>query len=132
MTFFFSNEATRRNIAFNLDVSESPRMVIGDAKKIRTVVSNLTANAGMQFYDLALPIFAHNMSVKYTEKGSVTVSCQKFQEPRGLRNSREVAVEIVVADTGCGIEPSELESIFREFEQVESSLRTNASGPGLG
>ncbi|KLO05580.1 hypothetical protein SCHPADRAFT_946794 [Schizopora paradoxa] len=111
----YRNEATRRNIAFNLDVSESPRMVIGDAKKIRTVVSNLTANA-----------------VKYTEKGSVTVSCQKFQEPRGLRNSREVAVEIVVADTGCGIEPSELESIFREFEQVESSLRTNASGPGLG
>lgn len=109
-------------------------MVIGDAKKIRTVVSNLTANAGEVFYPsyyfllLTWLVFA----VKYTEKGSVTISCQKFQEPRGLRNSKEVAVEIVVADTGCGIEPAELESIFREFEQVESSLRTSATGPGLG
>lgn len=40
------NEALRRKLEFNLDLSESPRMVLGDAKKIRTLVANLTANAG--------------------------------------------------------------------------------------
>ena len=40
------NEAIRRNLQFNLDLEKSPKNVIGDAKKIRTVVSNLTANAG--------------------------------------------------------------------------------------
>ena len=40
-------EALRRNIDFKVDTANSPRLVIGDAKKIRTVVANLTANAGM-------------------------------------------------------------------------------------
>ena len=43
------NEAKRRNIDFDLDLSGSPHVVIGDAKKIRTVVANLTANAGKCF-----------------------------------------------------------------------------------
>ena len=70
--------------------------------------------------------------MKYTDQGSVTISCHRFQEPRGLRNQREVAVEIIVADTGCGIEAGKLESIFREFEQVESERRPMSSSAGLG
>ena len=42
----FRNEASRRNVQFDLNVADCPRMVIGDAKKIRTLVANLTANAG--------------------------------------------------------------------------------------
>lgn len=70
--------------------------------------------------------------VKFTTEGSITVSCHRFKEPRGLRNSSEVAVEIVVGDTGCGIESSKLEMIFREFEQVESTIPRPGSTPGLG
>ena len=40
------NEASRRNVQFDLNVADCSRMVIGDAKKIRTLVANLTANAG--------------------------------------------------------------------------------------
>ena len=40
------NEAARRSVEFDLDLSGSPKMVVGDSKKIRTVVANLTANAG--------------------------------------------------------------------------------------
>jgi signal transduction histidine kinase len=39
-------EAMRRQIQFVVDTSDCPQMVTGDSKKIRTVVSNLTANAG--------------------------------------------------------------------------------------
>lgn len=41
----YRNEAVRRGLGFRLDVANSPRMVVGDARKIRTVVANLTANA---------------------------------------------------------------------------------------
>ncbi|CAE6351543.1 unnamed protein product [Rhizoctonia solani] len=108
-------EAMRRQIGFVVDTSDCPQMVTGDSKKIRTVVSNLTANA-----------------VKYTETGQINVECRRFKEPIGLRDSKEVAVEIVVADTGCGISSAKLESIFREFEQVESSISRSGESQGLG
>ncbi|KAF9454842.1 hypothetical protein P691DRAFT_655466 [Macrolepiota fuliginosa MF-IS2] len=113
----YRREASRRNLQFNLDVSEGPQTVVGDSRKIRTVVQNLTANA-----------------LKYTETGSISVSCKTFGEPEGLRGPKQTAVEIVVADTGCGIQEEKLENIFREFEQVESSEpRSNAeAGVGLG
>jgi len=70
--------------------------------------------------------------VKYTQRGTITVSCRAFNEPEGLRNSKQVAVEIVVGDTGSGIPESKLESIFREFEQVESAQPKTSTAPGLG
>jgi CheY-like chemotaxis protein len=71
--------------------------------------------------------------VKYTTQGKVTVECKAFGEPEGLRREGSTAVEIVVADTGCGISCTKLESIFREFEQVESAApRTTSPGLGLG
>jgi hypothetical protein len=69
--------------------------------------------------------------VKYSTQGRITVECKAFGEPEGLRREGSIAVEIVVADTGCGISPAKLESIFREFEQVESAAPRTAS-PGLG
>ena len=47
-TQMYKNEAGHRNLQFELKLS-SPKMVIGDSKKIRTVVANLTANACASF-----------------------------------------------------------------------------------
>jgi len=106
----------RRDLEFKVDPGDTPRYVIGDARKVKTAVSNLTANA-----------------VKYTTRGSVTVTAHVFNEPDGLRAEGHVAIEIVVSDTGCGIPPEKLESIFREFEQVDSSAHhKQGARPGLG
>jgi len=70
--------------------------------------------------------------VKYTQRGSITVSCRAFNQPEGLRNTKQVTVEIIVGDTGCGIPASKLESIFREFEQVESAQPKTSMALGLG
>lgn len=51
----YMTEAERRNIQFVIDTSDLPKMVTGDSKKIRTVVANLTANAGV-YLALALHI----------------------------------------------------------------------------
>lgn len=43
-------------------------------------------------------------------------------------------VEVIVADSGCGIESARLESIFRELEQVEHSSKNDKehATTGLG
>ncbi|KAJ3992676.1 phytochrome-like protein [Lentinula boryana] len=111
----YRNEAKRRNIDFEVDVDQCPSIVIGDCKKIRTVVQNLTANA-----------------LKYTTQGKIAVRCIPFGEPEGLRGPSSAAIEIAVADTGCGIPPVKLQSIFREIEQVESSEPKTNAEPGVG
>ncbi|ESK91233.1 phytochrome-like protein [Moniliophthora roreri MCA 2997] len=114
-TYLYRKEASRCKIAFKLETDDAPRIVVGDARKIKTVVQNLTANA-----------------LKYTKRGSITVRCTTYEEPEGLRSPSSIAVEIVVADTGCGIPSAKLESIFREFEQVESSEPKTSTEPGVG
>lgn len=69
--------------------------------------------------------------MKYTTHGNISVVCRYFEEPTGLRTAGDVAVEIVVSDTGSGIPTEKLERIFREFEQVESAPPRTHS-PGLG
>jgi signal transduction histidine kinase len=43
----YKSEAGRRDLAFNLNLAECPERVVGDCKKIQTVVANLTGNARM-------------------------------------------------------------------------------------
>ncbi|KAI9064701.1 hypothetical protein FKP32DRAFT_1611120 [Trametes sanguinea] len=114
-TQVYRNEARRRGLQFILDLERCPRQVVGDSRKIRTVVANLTANA-----------------LKYTTRGAISVVCRAFDEPTGLRDSGDLAVEIVVTDTGAGIPSDKLENIFREFEQVETAPRAHSPGLGLG
>ncbi|KAJ7714208.1 hypothetical protein B0H16DRAFT_1742790 [Mycena metata] len=102
-THLYRREAQRRNIAFKIELEHSPTTVIGDVKKIRTVVQNLTDNA-----------------LKYTSEGTITVGCTTLADPEGVRGVNETVIEIVVADTGCGIDVESLGSMFREFEQVET------------
>ncbi|KAF9068635.1 hypothetical protein BDP27DRAFT_1223986 [Rhodocollybia butyracea] len=108
----YRNEAIRRQIAFELDLDHCPKTIVGDAKKIRTVVQNLTANA-----------------LKYTTRGQIVVRCLQSGEPEGLRGP---TLEIEIQDTGRGISKAKLESIFREIEQVESAEPKAGTEPGVG
>ncbi|KAK2459669.1 hypothetical protein APHAL10511_008314 [Amanita phalloides] len=116
-TCLYRQEAERRRIDFQVDFGNSPKMVVGDGKKIKTVVQNLTANA-----------------LKYTAAGSISVCCIAREDSGVTQKSKGTTVETVVTDTGCGIATSKLETIFREFEQVEpSESRSNSeTGVGLG
>jgi signal transduction histidine kinase len=41
-------------------------------------------------------------------------------------------LEVIIADTGRGIEPNRLETVFDRFYQEEGALRRSAGGTGLG
>jgi hypothetical protein len=84
------------------------------------------------YSSLSLPLT--NGLVKYTEKGNIVVRCKSLDDPDKTKPG-EVATEILVEDTGCGIPSEKLDHIFREFEQVEkldSNLRKNEKAEEMG
>ncbi len=78
---------------------------MGDALRLRQVVSNLLSNA-----------------VKFTDRGIVALRARPFNG--GIR--------IQVKDTGIGMSESQLASVFEEFVQADSSITRRFGGTGLG
>jgi len=87
--------------------------------------------------ELLCKVFYHLVinAIKYTpDGGSITITGQVVPDPEGASE-----VELIVSDTGIGIDPSHHELIFEKFYQtgevtVHSSGRTKfkGGGPGLG
>lgn len=80
-------------------------LVRADETRARQVLLNLLTNA-----------------IKYTEQGRVTVSA--------FRNDDHLVIS--VADTGIGILPEHVETIFEEFGRVDDSSTRKVDGLGLG
>ncbi len=97
-------EAKAIRLQVLLDPAAGP--VAGDPDRLQQVMSNLLSN-----------------SVKFTPRGGrVQVQLQRV-------NSQ---IEIVVSDTGQGIEPDVLPFIFERFRQGESGSTREHGGLGLG
>jgi len=62
-------------------------------------------------------------AIKFTPQGEIKVSAE-------MRGSGSVLFE--VTDTGIGIPPEHLETVFQEFSQVENPLQERYRGTGLG
>ena len=87
-----------------------PATLIGDALRLNQVLTNLVGNA-----------------IKFTEHGEVVVAIERdtqSRDPGALRFS--------VSDTGIGIAPEKLTSIFSPFAQADSSTTRKYGGSGLG
>ena len=63
-----------------------------------------------------------NNAMKFTEQGKINIHIAR----------EENNVLISVKDTGIGIHPSQLEAVFQEFTQVDSSTTRKVGGTGLG
>jgi signal transduction histidine kinase/DNA-binding response OmpR family regulator len=89
------------------DVSER---VVGDPGRLRQILINLVGNA-----------------LKFTMEGEVGLKVQ-----RGTIEEDAATLHFVVWDTGVGIAPEKLNSIFDSFNQADSSTTREFGGTGLG
>ncbi len=88
-----------------------PTTYVGDAGRIRQVLTNLVGNA-----------------VKFTGEGHVLIRVVGLPGEGGAA----YRVHVTVEDTGIGIPKDKLEVVFKEFQQVENERDRTHDGTGLG
>jgi len=94
-------------VHLELSIADDLPSVRGDYRRLRQVLLNLLSNA-----------------VKFTpEDGTVSLTAERRADG---------GVTLTVADTGIGIAPEDLATVFAPFGRVESVLHRNADGTGLG
>ena len=96
---------SRLNLASNV-----PQFVFGDSLRIRQILTNLISNAA-----------------KFTEHGDIELSVQPSSEI-----DDKPSLLFSVRDTGIGMPAAQLERIFDEFTQADSSTTRRYGGTGLG
>ncbi|MCA9906935.1 MAG: hybrid sensor histidine kinase/response regulator, partial [Anaerolineae bacterium] len=97
---------------------EVPEVVIGDAARIRQVLTNLVGNA-----------------IKFTGIGEVEVRLEASPAPPEDDDpsaAPQVELTCHVRDTGIGIPSHKLDTVFEAFEQADASMTRDYGGTGLG
>lgn len=108
----FAHNAQQRGLALELEMSPGLDLlrVKGDPTRIRQILVNLIGNA-----------------LKFTEFGSVRVDTG--WQPR---DAQHILFTCSVHDSGIGISPQLLESMFDAFQQADNSISRRYGGTGLG
>jgi signal transduction histidine kinase/FixJ family two-component response regulator len=102
----FAQRARESHVLLDCTVSPStPMWMSGDDHRVRQILRNLVSNA-----------------VKFTEHGAVHVGV----------SGQDGAFRLVVTDTGIGIAPEALETLFEPFVQADDGTTRRFGGTGLG
>ena len=107
----FRTRAEEKCLQFNLTIHpDAEGRFVGDAVRIRQIISNLTSNA-----------------IKFTDKGRVDVQVDALEI-----DGESVELRIQVSDTGIGFDPKASQHLFNRFEQADNSISRRFGGTGLG
>jgi PAS domain S-box-containing protein len=87
------------------------RVFVGDPTRMRQIIVNLCSNA-----------------IKFTEAGEVKVAITC----RPAEAADHEIICLTVSDSGIGIAPEKLDSIFHKFVQADTSINRKYGGTGLG
>ena len=108
--------AKEKDLEFHVDIDpQLPARLYGDAVRIKQILINILNNA-----------------VKYTQKGSVTLTVSGNRETEGTDSKKGYTLVFTVADTGQGIKKENLPYLFTAFKRVESAANQRIEGTGLG
>ena len=104
-------KAEERGLSLYVKVApDTPSRLVGDELRVKQIITNLLTNA-----------------VKYTEKGSVTLSVNYRQA-----GESEVILDVSVEDTGVGIREENLHKLFHAFDRIDAERTRKIEGTGLG
>ena len=107
----FRASAERRGLRVELEIHPGvPDGVLADGQRLKQVLLNLVGNA-----------------VKFTEQGAVQLRARAMPATPG-----RASVRFEVVDTGIGIPPEDMRTLFQPFFQVDGSQRRLRGGTGLG
>ncbi|UPR33015.1 response regulator [Vibrio crassostreae] len=105
------SKAISKDIELDINIDyQTPPQLFFDEYRVRQVLTNLLSNA-----------------IKFTSKGTITTDIA--YTPMSMGRGK---LECSVSDTGIGIEPEKLESIFEPFTQEDGSITRQFGGTGLG
>lgn len=108
--------AEKKALKLVTDIGADVREAVGDQRRVEQILLNLLNNA-----------------IKFTERGHIALRAEMVSHFRPLEgNSVAPAVRISVTDTGIGIKPEDMKTLFQPFRQVDSGLSRNFEGTGLG
>ncbi|MBL4669480.1 MAG: response regulator [Flavobacteriales bacterium] len=107
----FNEHAKEKTLDFNISIDPTiSDCLFGDAKKVHQIIYNILGNA-----------------FKYTEHGSIGFSMQLGSNLDGL-----YWIRFIITDTGIGMDENEIKSIFKHFIQVQTTIKREYGGVGLG
>ena len=107
----FSLTVANKKLSMAVEIApDVPSWVAGDPGRLRQVLVNLLGNA-----------------LKFTERGRISLRCWRVPDDSG-----RLGVEFEISDTGVGIDPAVIDSLFRPFTQADESTTRRYGGTGLG
>ena len=104
------DQAVGKGLTVIIDSDALPRLVCGDANRLRQILLNFASNA-----------------LKFTGQGSITLSGKVV-----VGDAQDWVCRFAVSDTGIGIEPEDTGRLFNAFEQLDGSTTRRFGGTGLG
>lgn len=111
VTDLLALRAQEKGLELMCDIDpQVPLKVIGDPTRLRQVLTNLLGN-----------------SIKFTARGDVALLVHLLSS-----DATQAMVEFSVRDSGIGMAPEQLESLFEAFNQADVSISRRFGGTGLG
>jgi signal transduction histidine kinase len=108
--------AKAKNLYLNWQAPATAMPIVKiDITKIKEVISNMVDN-----------------SIKYTQKGGVTVKVDKNTAWDSTGKEYKNSVRVIVSDTGIGMDEEELGMIFQKFQRGKQVSHYHTDGTGLG
>src|SRR3954463_5367874 len=123
-------KAQARHISLTLDAPKELGTIRADARKVKQIVYNLLSNA-VKFSTDGGEVILRATRVPRDQVGQLPGPWIGRGFPLA-ENDFDEFLEISVTDSGIGISPEGLESLFKPFSQIDSGLSRKYQGTGLG
>lgn len=98
--------ADKKGLALRLNLASDLGSITSDRRRFEQVLINLLNNA-----------------IKFTDRGAITLETARLNPEK---------IEVRVRDTGIGLKPENLASLFQPFHQIDTGLSRQHEGTGLG